>query len=128
MLSINTFTYFISRLTLLTLFTFLFFNITINPQSKLKSKISTGLTALYNFNFKTAEKTFDDIIKNDPENPAGYHYKSISSLWFYLDSKNEYDLNNFYAFTDTAIKNAEIFLERDSSDVFILYILGSVLC
>lgn len=126
MLSINTFKYLISRLALLTLFTFLLFNISINPQSKLKSKISTGLTALYNFNFKTAEKKFDDIIKNDPENPAGYHYKSISSLWFYLDSKNEYDLNNFYAFTDTAIEKAEIFLERDSSDVFMLYILGSV--
>ena len=126
MLSINTFKYLFFRLTLLTLFTFLLFNISINPQSKLKSKISTGLTALYNFNFKIAQKTFDDIIMNDPENPAGYHYKSISCLWFYLDSKSEYYLDNFYAYTDTAIEKAEIFLDKDSSDVFILYILGSV--
>ncbi|MGB5529824.1 MAG: tetratricopeptide repeat protein, partial [Ignavibacteriaceae bacterium] len=76
--------------------------------------------------FKTAEKTFDDIIKNYPENPAGYHYKSISHLWFYLDSKSDYDFDNFYAYTDTAIKKAEIFLNKDSSDVFSLYILGSV--
>ncbi|MGB5287966.1 MAG: hypothetical protein WBN42_05715, partial [Ignavibacteriaceae bacterium] len=92
----------------------------------MKGKISTGLAALYNFNFKTAEKTFDDIIKNYPENPAGYHYKSISHLWFYLDSKSDYDFDNFYAYTDTAIKKAEIFLNKDSSDVFSLYILGSV--
>ena len=126
MLSIKTSLQMISRLILLTLFSFLLFNISINPQSKLKSKISNGLAALYNFNFKTADKTFDDIIKYDPENPAGYHYKSISSLWFYLDSKSEYNLDNFYAYTDTAIEKAEIFLDKDSSDVFILYILGSV--
>ena len=126
MLLIKALIHLISRLVFIILFSLLIFNLSINPQSKLKSQISTGLTALYNFNFKTAEKTFDDIIKIDPENPAGYHYKSISSLWFYLDSKSDYDLENFYAYSDTAIEKAEIFLDKDSSDVFVLYILGSV--
>ena len=126
MLSIKTLIQLIYRSILLTLFSFFIFNISINPQSKLKNRVSIGLTALYNFNFKTANKTFDDIIKNDPENPSGYHYRSISSLWFYLDGKSEHDLDNFYAYTDTAIEKAEIILDKDSSDVFILYILGSV--
>lgn len=95
-------------------------------QTNIKSKISTGLEALYNFNFRLSDKTFDNIIRNYPDNPAGYHYKSISQLWFYLDSKNEIDLLNFISLTDTAILKAEAILKNDSSDVFTLYILGSV--
>jgi len=102
------------------------FNISIYPQSKLKYKISLGLEALYNFNFQSAEKTFGEIIKNYPENPAGYHYKSISYLWFYLDDKDETDFDNFLAYSDTTVEKAEALLEKDSSDVFNIYMLGSV--
>jgi len=94
-------------------------------QVSIKSKISSGLEALYNFNFTSSDKAFDYIIKNYPDNPAGYYYKSISSLWFYLDSKNDIDLTNFISLTDTAILKAEEILKNDSSDVFSLYILGS---
>ena len=73
----------------------------------------------------SSEKSFDNIIKNYPDHPAGYHYKSISYLWFYLDSKNDIDLTNFISLTDTAILKAEEILKKDSSDVFSLYILGS---
>jgi tetratricopeptide (TPR) repeat protein len=93
--------------------------------SNIKSKISIGQEALYNFNFKSADKTFYKIIKSNPENPAGYYYKSISYLWFYLDSKNEIDLVNFILLTDTVIEKAEAILKNDSSDIFTLYILGS---
>ena len=96
------------------------------PQTKLKNKISSGLEALYNFNFKSSDKIFLDLIKSYPQHPAGFHYKSISSLWFYLDSRNEINYENFMAYTDTAIEKAEILLEFDSTDVLGLYILGSV--
>ena len=94
-------------------------------QVNIKSKISSGLEALYNFSFKSSDKAFANIIKNYPDNPSGYYYKSISSLWFYLDSKNETDLINFISLTDTAIEKANAILKNDSADVFSLYILGS---
>jgi tetratricopeptide (TPR) repeat protein len=94
-------------------------------QTNIQSKIISGQEALYNFNFKSSDKAFDKIINNYPDNPAGYYYKSISHLWFYLDSKNDIDLVNFISLTDTAIEKAEAILKNDSSDVFTLYILGS---
>ena len=96
-----------------------------NAQTNIKSKITSGQEALYNFNFKSSDKTFDNIISNYPDNPAGYYYKSIRHLWFYLDSKNDIDLVNFISLTDTVIEKAEAILNKDSSDVFTLYILGS---
>lgn len=118
-------TRFISRLFLLSALALV---IIINPslaQSNLKSKITQGLEALYNFNFSSAEKTFNTIIKTYPSLPAGYHYKSIKHLWFYLDNKNAAELENFISLTDTVIEKAELLLKIDSSDVFTLYILGS---
>ena len=98
---------------------------TVYPQTNIKSKISSGLEALYNFNFKSSDKAFDNIINNYPDNPAGYYYKSIKHLWFYLDGKNEIDLMYYISLTDTAIEKADGILKKDSSDVFSLYILGS---
>ena len=105
--------------------TVLCFEISIYSQSDLNSRISIGMETLYNFNFKSSEKIFDNIIKNYPNNPAGYYYKSISHLWFYLDSKNDIDLINFISLTDSAIEKADVILKKDSSDIFSLYILGS---
>lgn len=116
---------FIPGFTFIFLVLILFVNQFVFPQASLKNKISQGLGALYNFNFKSADKAFDWLIKNYPDNPAGYHYKSIKYLWYYLDDKDEYDMEYFTAYSDTAIHKAEEILEKDSSDIFTVYILGS---
>jgi hypothetical protein len=126
MSSSNKFISLIFRPILLITFAVLCFNLAIYPQIKLKSSISIGLESLYNFNFKSAEKIFNGMIKNYPDNPAGYHYRSLSYLWFYLDSKQEADFDNFFAYTDTAINKAKAILDKDTTDEFTLYILGSV--
>ncbi|MCW8811177.1 MAG: hypothetical protein OQK64_09495, partial [Ignavibacteriaceae bacterium] len=126
MSSSNKFKSLIFRPILLITSAVLCFNLAIYPQIKLKSSISIGLETLYNFNFKSAEKIFNGIIKNYPDNPAGYHYRSLSYLWFYLDSKQEADFDNFFAYTDTAINKAKAILDKDTTDEFTLYILGSV--
>jgi predicted negative regulator of RcsB-dependent stress response len=115
----------IPRLFFFGILLFFCFVSTAYSQTNLKYKISTGLEALYNFNFKSSDKSFDNIISNYPDNPAGYYYKSIRHLWFYLDSKNEIDLINFILLTDSAIEKADAILKKDSSDIFSLYILGS---
>ncbi len=125
MLSFNCLKYFTSRFLLIGILLVFFFNVTIYSQSDLNSRISIGMESLYNFNFKSSEKIFDNIIKNYPDNPAGYYYKSISHLWFFLDSKNETELEYFILLTDSVIEKAEVTLEKDSSDLFTLYLLGS---
>lgn len=122
--------YFSKSIVVISVFLFLFIlNINGNliaQQNIIKSRITQGLDALYNFNFTYAEKTFNSIVKNYPDHPAGYHYKSISYLWFFLDNKEKVDLRNFVAYTDTAIKKAEAIIKSDSLDKFTLFILGSV--
>lgn len=117
--------YICSRLTLIVTLLVFCFNYPVSAQSDISSRISIGMESLYNFNFKSSEKIFDNIIKNYPENPAGYYYKSLSHLWFFLDSKNESDLENFILLTDSVIEKAEGNLKKDSSDIFTLYLLGS---
>lgn len=113
------------RLALIIL-TFIFLvNCPIQSQTILKNKISQGLGALYNFNFQSADRTFDWIIEIYPDNPAGYHYKSIKYLWYYLDDKDQFDFDYFLAYSDTAIEKAESILEKDSTDIFTIYVLGS---
>ncbi len=125
MLSLNYLKYFTSRFLLISILSIFFFNVSIYSQSDLNSRISIGLESLYNFNFKSSENIFDNIIKKYPDNPAGYYYKSISHLWFFLDSKNETELEYFTLLTDSAIEKAEAILEKDSLDLFTLYLLGS---
>ena len=114
-----------SRFLLIVILLVFCFDVSIYSQSDLNSRISIGMESLYNFNFKSSEKIFDNIIKNYPGNSAGYYYKSISHLWFFLDSKNETELEYFILLTDSAIGKAEEILKKDSSDLFTLYLLGS---
>jgi len=94
-------------------------------QSDLNPRISIGTESLYNFNFNSAERIFDNIIKNYPESPSGYYYKSLSHLWLFLDNRNETELENFILLTDTVIEKAESIIKEDSSDLFVLYLLSS---
>ena len=125
MMPFNFFKKFITKFLLFAIMVASSFSIAAYAQTIIKTQITSGLEALYNFNFKSSEKKFDDIIRNYPDNPAGYYYKSISHLWFYLDNKNEIDLLEFISLTDTAILKAETILKTDSSDIFTFYILGS---
>ncbi|NNJ53102.1 MAG: DUF3808 domain-containing protein, partial [Ignavibacteriaceae bacterium] len=93
---------------------------------KALKKISSGLDALYNFQFISSDKYFQDFINLNPEHPAGYYFKSIKNLWIYLDNKNEDHLDKFVNYTDTAVIKSEIFLKNDSTDTFSFYILGAV--
>ena len=103
----------------------IFFNKSTYSQSDLNSRISIGMESLYNFNFKSSERIFDNIIKIYPSNPSGYYYKSISHLWFFLDGKDEDELEKFISLTDSAIAKSENILIEDSTDLFVLFILGS---
>lgn len=104
----------------------LFFQFVSNAQPKSLKKISSGLNALYNFQFELSDDYFQDFINLNPEHPAGYYFKSIKRLWFFLDNKNENHLDEFIDYTDTALNKAELYLQKDSVDVFGYYILGSV--
>ncbi len=100
-------------------------NYSSTAQSNLDTKITKGLTHLYNFEFIKSNKVFNEIIEVDSSNPAGYHFQSIAYLWFYLDSKNDKDREKFLLYTDSCISKSQALITTDTADIFIHYILGS---
>jgi tetratricopeptide (TPR) repeat protein len=106
--------------------TFLFIPFQLKSQPESLNKLSKGLSALYNFDFNSADMSFQEFINVNSEHPSGYYFKSIKNLWIYLDNKNEENLIEFFSYTDTAINKADILIEGDSTEIFSYYILGSV--
>lgn len=87
--------------------------------------IKRGLENCYQFNWKIAEKDFDNIIINYSNDPRGYHYKSSIYLWYYLSSGNESDLDMFLKYSNIAIEKAEEILDTEPLNEEIIYTLGN---
>lgn len=83
-------------------------------QSKIDNKIKSGSDAIYNFNWEKGNKIFLEVIEEYPENPKGYHFKSIIPLWYYLGSYNEDHLDSFFYYSDKALDAADELVEKDS--------------
>jgi len=96
---------------------------TITP--RLEKQILKGLDEVYKFNFKKSEKIFNEVINVIPENPAGYHFKSIQYLWRYLDNKNDTDFVKFISLSDTVIEIVNDSFESNLSKAVINFVLGS---
>ena len=73
------------------LFAFISFSFVVNNYSQQASdkQIQIGLDKIYNFNWDEGFRIFNSIIKKNPTDPRGYHYKSIIFLWHYLGNLNE---------------------------------------
>jgi tetratricopeptide (TPR) repeat protein len=69
-------------------------------------QIQVGLDKIYNFNWEDGFKAFNTIIKKSPDDPRGYHYKSIIFLWYYLGNLQETNLDSFTYFSDKSLELA----------------------
>ena len=91
----------------------------------LENKILTGLEATFNFEFAKSEKIFNQIIKNYPGNPSGYHFKSIPYLWRFLDNRNDSEFVQFFKLSDSTLKKGNDLLLSNLDDPYLYFILGS---
>lgn len=88
-------------------------------------QIQIGLDKIYNFNWDAGFDAFNSIIKKNPDDPRGYHYKSIIFLWYYLGNLNETNLDSFTYFSDKALELANKKLtEKVTAEV--KYLIGSI--
>jgi tetratricopeptide (TPR) repeat protein len=100
-------------------------NSEIKSQNQIDNLIKEGLKYSYDFELEKAEKIFDSIIKKYPDNPRGYHYKSIIYIWSYLGNSEKSNYDNFISLSDQAINKAEKILDEDNKDENANYVLGS---
>lgn len=88
-------------------------------------QIQIGLDKIYNFNWDAGFEALNSIIKRHPDDPRGYHYKSIIFLWYYLGNLNETNLDSFTYFSDKALEFANQKLtEKVTAEL--KYLIGSI--
>ncbi|MBK7629575.1 MAG: DUF3808 domain-containing protein [Ignavibacteriales bacterium] len=88
-------------------------------------QIQVGLDKIYNFNWDAGFEAFNSIIKKNPDDPRGYHYKSIIFLWYYLGNLNETNLDSFIYFSDKSLELANQKL-TDKTTADLKYLIGSI--
>ncbi|RPI59575.1 MAG: DUF3808 domain-containing protein, partial [Ignavibacteriales bacterium] len=70
-------------------------------------------------------KAFNTIIKKSPDDPRGYHYKSIIFLWYYLGNLQETNLDSFTYFSDKSLELANLKLTQKTT-AELKYLIGSI--
>lgn len=103
----------------------LFISVQILPQTAIDKQIQVGLDKIYNFNWDAGFESFNSVIKKNPTDPRGYHYKSIIYLWFFLGNLQEENLDSFYFYSDKALELAEEKNQKNTS-AELNYLLGSI--
>ena len=88
-------------------------------------QIQVGLDKIYNFNSEDGFKAFNTIIKKSPDDPRGYHYKSIIFLWYYLGNLQETNLDSFTYFSDKSLELANLKLAQKTT-AELKYLIGSI--
>lgn len=94
-------------------------------QQVTEKQIQVGLDKIYNFNWDDGFKAFNSIIKKNPDDPRGYHYKSIIFLWYYLGNLNETNLDSFIYFSDKSLELANLKLTQKNT-AELRYLIGSI--
>jgi tetratricopeptide (TPR) repeat protein len=115
------------------IFSFLFSLLILSPTSfadsptnkEVEDLIIKGLDKSYNFKWDEAEQIFEKIMNKFPNDPRGYHYQSSIFLWYFLNSKDKNEYENFLKYSDLAIEKANKLIEKNPNDKDLLYIIGA---
>ena len=104
---------------------FIFLAVNLHSQQNIDKQIQVGLSKIYNFNWEDGFKAFNSIIKKNPDDPRGYHYKSLIFLWYYLGNLNETNLDSFIYFSDRSLELAEL-KRKQKPSAELSYLIGSI--
>ncbi len=81
---------------------------------------------MYNCNYEGADQRFDQLVRNFPDNPAGYMYKAEVIWWKSLsDPTNNALESQFHRYTNEAVRTGEALINRDPKDFYAWYFLAS---
>lgn len=96
----------------------------ITPQ--IDQLIRTGQMEMYNCEFSSADRKFDELIKRFPDHPAGYMYRAEVYWWRVLrDPSNKVLEENFDRYTDMAIAKGEALVRSNPRDFYAQLFLAS---
>lgn len=90
--------------------------------------ITKGIDYIYHLKFDSAKIQFDEIVKADPENPAGYFFLAMIDWWkINLNRENDALDEEFFRKVDIVIEKADEKLEKNELDDNAMFYKGGAL-
>lgn len=114
---------------------FLIASLVIGANAQLKSqsqdtkefdaKTERGIEYVYNLEFEKAEKEFGDLIRLQPQHPAGHFFLAMVQWWrILIDIEDESRDDAFYDALDSVVDLCDEMLEKDPNSVTALFFKG----
>jgi hypothetical protein len=91
-------------------------------------QIHRGIELTYNMQYAQADQTFDSVIRQNPQHPAGYFYKAMVNFWRAVTNTDNTGYDDAYARDlDECIKRADLLLDSNEWDLAGLFYKGAAL-
>ncbi len=91
-------------------------------KTDIDSLINVGINQIYSLRFNSANSTFADLKKIQPENPKPYFFDAMVLWWeILIDIKNQKNDKRFYEKLDIVIEKCENILDKESNNFEALF-------
>lgn len=100
---------------------------TISSQTK-EEKISSGIDYIYHIKFDSAQIIFNEIIRDNPQDPSGYFFLAMVDWWkINLNKENDSLDDIFFKKADKVVEVAENRLDKNDRDDEAMFYKGGAL-
>lgn len=91
-------------------------------------KILKGIDHVYKLEFDSANMLFQTLIDEDPKDPTGYFFQSMTEWWkIYLNKDDRSNDDNYLSKVDRCIKVCEERLDENENNDWATFLLGGVI-
>lgn len=105
----------------------LLFSSVIFSQSR-DEKILKGIDHVYKLEFDSANTIFQALVDEDPKDPTGYFFQSMTEWWkIYLNKDDRSNDDNYLSKVDRCIKVCEERLDENENNDWATFLLGGVI-
>ena len=103
--------------------------ISVNAQwVKFDSLVITGIKQIYNIEFDKADRTFNKLIADYPNHPAGKFFMAMIDWWkILLDTDSEQRDDIFFKKIDNVIEQCDAILDKNPDDVDAIFFKGGAI-
>ena len=105
---------------------FFFLSNNLFSQSNLQSLIQSGVAKAYNMEFDEAEKIFNRVIENYPNQPHGYYRTAQIHFWIFLGTRDPGEYYVFLKFADLAQQKIDKILLEHENNYRMTYMAGNL--
>jgi tetratricopeptide (TPR) repeat protein len=89
------------------------------------SRVQKGIEKIYNMEFDKADHEFSEVVRLQPDHPAGYFFQAMTEWWRILSNFDDESRDKAYhAMLDRVVELCERRLDKNENDVAALFFKG----